>query len=416
MDAANFAGLAELEFKTGGSERALALLKRMVDAHIGDQVTIKLAAATAARYQSYSAALAYRQKAQTLNPEDAENRLETARLMAALNRRSDAADLVGAVAEDRTSSNTAKAASAFLMAEVAKGDQATMTRLIDTYRQKAGGGSLYAKLILAQLQDASGQGAEAERTLQSAANQPYSGIANLLLGGLQSRHGNADAAAKSFEAYIYQDPDGLISDAVVFGVARPREQLISYYGTHGRESAAIQIANRSGEYQRSTQQGDDEGLVFYSQQYESSILNSQPGGWFMEIYLYPLYSVPSSNLFKIPPGHGPVSTAQAVTEIEDVNAAKFRTVAELNLEAALQGRRSVLRLLSQVAARSGDFQAAVEYERARRPLLVTTQSIDESTTYLINLIGRQREAEKRVVAKSHIDKAFTNEPANSGQE
>jgi hypothetical protein len=178
----------------------------------------------------------------------------------------------------------------------------------------------------------------------------------------------------------------------------------------------MQIANRSSEYQRSTQQGDDEGAVFYSQQYDSSVLNSQPGGWFMEIYLYPLYSVPSSNLFKIPPGHGPVKTADATTEIEDAANGKYRTVAELNLEASLQGRRDILRLLSQVAAREGDFQAAVEYERARRPLLVTAQSIDESTTYLINLIGKQRDAEKRLIAKSHIDQAFTNEPPSSSQE
>jgi tetratricopeptide (TPR) repeat protein len=411
MDAANFAGLAELEFKTGGNDRALALLKRMVDAHIGDEVTIKLAAAIAARYQSYTAALAYRQKAQTLNPEDAENRLETARVMAALNQRSDAADLLAAVAEDRTASNTAKAAATLLIAEVAKADPATMTRLTDTYRQKASNGGFYAKLILAQLQDAAGQVGQAEQTLQSAAAQPYSGVASLMLGGLESRHGNAPAAAKAFETYIYHDPDGLISDAVVFGVARPREQLISYYATHNRRSAAIQIANQSDQYRRSTQQGDDEGLVFYSQDNEPSILSSQPGGWFIEVYLYPLYSVPNSNLFRIPPGHGPVRTAQSATEIEDAAAAKFRTIAELNLESSLQGRRSVLRLLSQVSASAGDFQAAVDYERARRPLLTSTQSIDESTTYLVSLIGKQREAEKKIIAKAHVNKAFTDETA-----
>src|SRR5205085_7340555 len=166
-------------------------------------------------------------------------------------------------------------------------------------------------------------------------------------------------------------------------VARPREQLISFYATHGRESAAIQIANRSGEYQRSTQQGDDEGAVFYSQQYDSSVLSSQPGGWFMEIYLYPLYSVPSSNLFKIPPGHGPLKTADSTTEIEDAANGKFRTIAELNLEASLQGRRNVLRLLSQVAARAGDFPAAVEYVCVGSTLLITSQSIVESTIYIV---------------------------------
>ena len=108
QDAANFAGLAELEFRTGGNDRALALLKRMVDIHIGDANTIKLAAATAARYQSFSAALEYRKKAQTLNLEDAENRLETARILAALNRRSESADEITALVETRTSPNTAK--------------------------------------------------------------------------------------------------------------------------------------------------------------------------------------------------------------------------------------------------------------------------------------------------------------------
>ena len=251
-----------------------------------------------------------------------------------------------------------------LMPEVVKGDSATTTRLIDSYRQKASGGSLYARFILAELLDATNQTGEVERILQTAANQPNSGIANLMLGGFEIKHGNAAAAAKAFEADLYQDPDGSIARTVSFAIGMPREQLINLYSARRRE-AALQLANQSSDYHRAPEKGDDEGGLIYAASSDNSILNSQSVAGLWRIYLYPLYAMPANNLFKIPPGHGPLETDSAATQIDDSANGKFHTVAELNLESAIQGRRTTLRLLSQIAARGGDFQAAVDFERAR---------------------------------------------------
>ncbi|HZS47011.1 MAG TPA: tetratricopeptide repeat protein [Blastocatellia bacterium] len=413
LDSANYAGLAELEFKVGSTDRALTLLKQMVDAHIGDENTLELAATIAARYQSFNAALDWRHKAQTLNVEDSENQLETARVLAAMNRRTEAADVLATIIDNHSSPNTARAAAAFLMPEAVKGDSAALTHVMDVYRQKASSGNLYARLVLAELLDASGQTSEAENMLKTGASQPYSGIANLVLGSFELKHGNAGAAMPAFEADLYQDPDALVSQTVTFAAGLPREQLIKLYSTSGRQAAALVLANQSSDYRRASGRGDDEGGLVYSAGSEGSILDSQSSAWFLEIYLYPLYSRPSSSLFRIPPGHGPLGTDQSATQIDDSSSAKFHTIAELNLEAALQGRRSTLRLLSDMSARDGNFAAAIDFERARRPLLVTSQSITESNNYLITLIGKQHESEKRLIARAHIDQKLTDEPAEA---
>lgn len=408
---ANFAGLAEIEFKRGDGRAALAQLKRMVDEKIGAANTLTLAAATASRYLAFDAALDYRQRALNLNREDAENWLEMSRLLAALNRRAEAGEGIRKLVNDRATPNTAKAAAAFAIPEVVKGDIALAGKLAEIYRSPGAVANSYSDLILAQLLEITGHASDAESLMRSSASRPQSAFANVLLGAYELSRGDRPAAAAALESALYQDPGAVVTHMTAFAAGLPRDLLIKMYSAGGRESAALELAKQSPYYRLTEGPSDDEGGVIYSEYQEGSILSSQPDGWFVELYLYPLYTPPPSSLFKIPPGHGPLQTADSALQADEASAAKFRTLAELNLDASLEGRKATLRVLSQVAARVGAFQDAVDYERARRPILVSAEAITESNRYLLSLLGKQHEEEKRLLARVKVDKSFTDESA-----
>lgn len=410
---ANFAGLAETEFKRGEKQSALDALRRMVNEKLGDAGALKLAAALASRYSALDVALEYRQRARDVNREDSENWLELCRVLAALDQRAEAAEEIRKLVSDPSSPNTAKAAALFVIPEIVKGDVALAGKLIASYR--SGGTSLdtYSKLILAQLLDISGHASEAESLLRAEAGSLYGTFTNMLLGVFELSRGDRLVAASAFERALYGDPAAVITQTTAFAAGLPRDLLIKLYAAGGRDAAALELAKRSPFYELTGEsETDDEGGVIYSDYREDSILSSRPDGWFAEFYLYPLYSSPPSSLFKIPPGHGPLKAADSALQGTDVPAARFRTLAELSLDASLEGRRNTLRLLSQVAARRGELRDAIDYERARRPLLVSAEAAAESKRHLLNLLGQQQEEEKKLLARVKIDKAFTGEPAS----
>ena len=82
-DDAVMAGLAEIEVRRGRGEEAGRLLKLLTERSVDNPKALQLAAETASRVGRYAEAVDFRQQLAVANPNDATNRLELARALAA---------------------------------------------------------------------------------------------------------------------------------------------------------------------------------------------------------------------------------------------------------------------------------------------------------------------------------------------
>jgi predicted Zn-dependent protease len=240
-DDASLAGLAEIEARRGRSEEDSRLLKLLVERSTDNLKALQLAAETAARSTRYSDAIDFREQIARSRPDDAVNKLELARVVAAAGRAGDAVDQLVTLITDKATANSVRAQAAEVVAEIVSRDRSLASRATALLDQRERGAA--ASIARAAISEAAGNREEARTALASVTSGPLAAVAQMKLGQLTLAMGRDAEAVASFERAIYLDADGIITDAIAFRTPGPRAQLIKLYGKIGRDLAAVRLAD-----------------------------------------------------------------------------------------------------------------------------------------------------------------------------
>ncbi|MEW6126577.1 MAG: hypothetical protein AB1757_06015 [Acidobacteriota bacterium] len=232
---ASLAGLAEIEARRGQTSEVSRLLKLIVERSTDNLRALKLAAETAARLGRFADAIDFREQIAISTPDDATNKTELVRLIAAAGRNAEAVDRAIALLNERTTPNSARAQIAEVIGEIAKVDRAAGERVMRMSQQEAG-----AMLARAAYEESTGN-LDGARTILERIKGPLEAVAQLKLG-VMMRNSNRDAeAVKNLERALYLDADGLLTSAIQYRASTTRAHLIMAYSRLQRDTAAIRL-------------------------------------------------------------------------------------------------------------------------------------------------------------------------------
>ena len=257
MEAA-LAGLAEIEARRGRLQEAGRWLKQLAERSVDNSRLLQLAAETAARIGLFEDAITYRSQLATVLPQDAANRLELARTIAAAGRRAEAVNQLAALASDDSSPNTVRAQSAEAVNRILqtnRGDQGLRSAAVEIQRgAQSKTGNSAAQLIAAAIAEGLGNFEEAKRFLATIEEGSLAAAAHLKLGIIERATGNSREAIRQFERALYIDADGEVTNSIALaaadpmsstqqGPASPRAALVVLYANAGLDSAAINLVS-----------------------------------------------------------------------------------------------------------------------------------------------------------------------------
>ena len=367
-DDASLVGLAEIEARRGRGEEVSRLLKLLVQRSTDNTRALQLAAETAGRTGRYSDAIDFREQIARANPEDAVNKLELARVVAAAGRAGDACDqLVGLIAQG-TAPNTVRAQAAEVLGDIVRADRSLASRAVSSLDQRGGGGAAVA-LARAAISEATGNREQAKATLASVTGGPLAAVARMKLGLIALAEGREPEAVTSFERAMHLDSDGAITNAIAFRVSTPRALLIELYGKAGRDAAAIRLA-----------EGEPEGPQSLI---SSAVRRALTSG---------VARVESRSTVSFEPS----------LEIGRSRSAGLRTIAELNGFAAANVRDLVLASLVESAARLGAYDRAIAVQRLRAAEALPSRAISwkvEEKTAIEGRVAETVAAERTAIEK-----------------
>ena len=370
-DDASLVGLAEIEARRGRGDEASRLLKLLVQRSTDNTRALQLAAETAGRIGRYSDAIDFREQIERANPDDAANKLELARVLAAASRASDAVDqLVGLVA-GRTAPNSVRAQAAEVLGDLVKTDRSLTSRALSALDRQSSNAAATA-LARAAVNEASGNREGARSAFASVNTGPLAAVAQLKLGLLALADRRDVEAVTSFERALYLDADGSITNSIAFRSPGPRTQLMMRYGRSGRDLAAIRLA-----------EGEPEG---------------------------PQSLISSSVRRALTSGEARADSRSEVSfepslEITRSRSGGLTTIADLNSSAAAGVRGELLASLVESAAKLGQYDRAIAVERLRAAEAVKPDEKAEIEKRLAEIVAADKARQARLVRLTRIDRS-----------
>ncbi len=374
-DDASLAGLAELEARRGRADEAARLLRQLVERSTDNLKALQLAAETAARIKRYVEAVEFRQQIARANPEDAQNKLELARAMAAGNRAADAINQLVALTVERTTPNSIRAQAAEVTGEIVRANPALASQASSQFDARIVTGDFGAMLARAATSEAAGKPDEARATLALLKSGSLAAVAQMKLGLISLAAGRNADAVMSFEQAIYLDADGTMTDAIAFRAPGPRAQLILLYNRVGRDAAAIQLAE--GE------PGGRPSLIGASNSESESSGQTQAS---QEVAFEP--------------------SLLAAREKSD----GLRTIADLNESANAKVNGSLLAALSESFARLGQYDKAIIAARASAAQAARPEERAAIEKRLAEIEAADRARQVKKASQLRIDRANTTGP------
>ena len=370
-DDASLVGLAEIEARRGRGDEASRLLKLLVQRSTDNTKALQLAAEAAGRTGRYSDAIDFREQIARANPDDAVNKLELARVVAAAGRAGDAVDHLAALVGERTAPNSARAQAAEVLGDLVRSDRSLASRALAAVdRQRANGDAVV--LARAAINEATGNRDDARAALSGVNAGPLAAVAQMKLGLLALAARRDAEAVTNFERAIYLDADGAITDAIAFRAAGPRAQLITLYGKGGRDLAAIRLA-----------EGEPEGLQSLI---SSSVRRALASGVARADSRSTVSFEPSLEITRSRPGG-------------------LKTIAELNGAAAAGVRDGLLASLVESAARLGQYDRAMAVERLRAAEAVKPEEKTAIEKRLAEIVAAEKARQARLALLTRIDRS-----------
>jgi len=385
-DEGSLAGLAELEAKRGRTDEATRLLKVLVERSTDNLSALRLAAETAARINRYADAIDFREQIAIANPDDAQNRLELARVVAAAGRAGEALDRIAAFISERTTSNTIRAQAAEVAGDIVRADRSQAAHAVSLFEQRAAQGDAAASLARAAVAEAAGNLDDARAALARVSSGPLAAVAQMKLGVIAIGANQPADAATNFERALYLDADGSITDAIAFRAAGPRAQLIALYGRTTRELAAVRLAE--GDSSSSSDEAGQRSLI------STAVRNALRSGNHNE---------------------GSEAATAATVSFEPsldtarTGGARLRTIAELNRAAATRISADLIAPLVEAATRLGQFDRAIALQRL---LAMDAQKPEEKKAIekrLAEMIAQDNARQARLASLLRIDQTNTTQ-------
>ena len=370
-DDASLVGLAEIEARRGRGDEASRLLRLLVQRSTDNTRALQLAAETAGRIGRYSDAIDFREQIARANPDDAVNKLELARVLAAASRVSDAVDqLVGLVA-GRTAPNSVRAQAAEVLGELVSTDRSLASRALSALDRQSSNAAATA-LARAAVNEASGNREDARSAFASVNTGPLAAVAQLKLGLLALAARRDAEAVTSFERALYLDADGSITNSIAFRSPGPRTQLIMLYGKSGRDLAAVRLA-----------EGEPEG---------------------------PQSLISSSVRRALTSGEARADSRSEVSfepslEITRSRSGGLTTIADLNSSAPAVVRGQLLASLVESAAKLGQYDRAIAVERLRAAEAVKPDEKAAIEKRLAEIVAANKARQARLVLLTRIDRS-----------
>ncbi|HSE39003.1 MAG TPA: hypothetical protein VLG74_17000, partial [Blastocatellia bacterium] len=374
-DDASIVGLAEIEARRGRGDEASLLLKLLVQRSTDNTKALQLAAETAGRAGLYSDAIDFREQIARANPDDAVNKLELARVVAAAGRAGDAVDQLASLLGERTAPNSARAQAAEVLGDLVKTDRSLASRALSSLdRQMANSDAVL--LARAAINEATGNGDQARTALAGVNAGPLAAVAQMKLGLLALAARRDAEAVTSFERALYLDADGAITNTIAFRSAGPRSQLITLYGKSGRDLAAIRLA-----------EGEPEGPQSL---FSSTVRSALTSG---------VTRADSRSSVSFEPS----------LEITRSRQGGLNTIADLNGAAAASARDDLLASLVESAARLGEYDRAMAVERLRAAEAVKPDEKTSIEKRLAEIIAAEKARQLRLTLLTRIDRSNATE-------
>jgi len=370
-DDASLVGLAEIEARRGRGDEASRLLRLLVQRSSDNTRALQLAAETAGRTRRYAEAIDFREQIALANPDDAANKLELARVIAAAGRAGDAVDRLAALAGERTAPNSVRAQAAEVMGELVSADRSLASRAVSALDRQSASGAAVA-LARASISEATGNREEARSALSGVNGGPLAAVAQMKLGLLALAAGRSAEAVTSFERAMSLDADGTITGAIAFRAAGPRTQLITLYGKNGRDLAAIRLA-----------EGEPEGAQSLI---SSTVRRALTSG---------TARAESRTTVSFEPS----------LEIARSRVGGLKTIADLNSSAVTNVRGEVLASLVESAAKLGQYDRAIAIEKLR---VAEALKPDEKTAIekrLAEIVAAEKGRQARLALLTRIDRS-----------
>jgi Tfp pilus assembly protein PilF len=379
-DEASLAGLAEIEARRGRADEASRLLKQLVERSTDNLRALELAAETAARINRYADAIDFRSQIARVNPGNASNKLEMARLMSAAGRAADAVDQIASLIGERTTSNTLRAQAVEVLGDWVRANRSLAQQASAAISQRVRNDG--AALARAAISEASGNTDDGRVALGTLNQGPLGAIAQWKLGLIALAAGRNAEAMASFERAIYLDADGAITNAVAFRAPGPRAQLIALYSKSGRDMAAIRLAE-------SEEQGSQ---TLITGAVRAALITGNTSA-------------------------GNQTTISFEPSLEDSRSktAGFRTLAELNGAAASRARSELLAPLIESAARLGQFDRAIAVARLRSAEAAKAEEKAAIEKRLAEIIAAKEARQLRQALLMRIDRSNATESIYSAR-
>jgi predicted Zn-dependent protease len=369
-DDASLAGLAEIEARRGRADEATRLLRLLVERSVDNARALQLAAETAARIGRYNDAAQFREQIATANPDDATNKLELARAIAAAGRGQEAVDRLATLIGEKTP-NSIRAQAAEVMGELIRRDRSLASRAASALSNRVAAGDAGALIAQAAVSEAAGNAEEARSLLGRVTAGPMAAAAYAKLGLIAMAANRDGEAITNLERAMYLDATGTLASQTAFRAAATRLQLIRLYNRSGRDVAAVRLAEGDGSIQPS--------LIATGQSGAATAISFEPS-----------------------------------LELARLRGDGLRSIAELNAAAALRDQIGLAPVVAQSLARLGDYDRALAIERNRaaaaRPEdraaierivsdLIAAQGAKETRAALLSRIGRANATRSIYVAR-----------------
>lgn len=368
---ASLVGLAEIEARRGRADEASRLLRLLIQRATDNTKALQLAAEAAGRTGLYSGAIDFREQLARANPDDAVNKLELARVVAAAGRASDAVDQLVSLLGERAAPNSARAQAAEVLGDLVRTDRSLASRALSALdRQRQNGDAVL--LARAAINEATGNREDARTALTGVNAGPLAAVAQMKLGLLALAARRDPEAVTNFERALYLDADGAITGAIAFRAPGPRTQLITLYGKSGRDLAAVRLA-----------EGEPEGPQSL---FSSTVRRALTSGTARAVSRATVSFEPS-------------------LEASRSRVAGLKTIADLNGAAAAAVRDDLLASLVESAARLGQYDRATAVERLRAAEAVKPEEKRAIEKRLAEIVAAEKARQIRLMLLTRIDRS-----------
>jgi tetratricopeptide (TPR) repeat protein len=384
LRSSSFAALARLAFEKGDAERGLKLLKLMVElgkaetretaaaelASLGwvkaravaaewverpqpanrvqEIEALQLAAETAATFNQFAAAVDYRQRLSKVSPDDAANKLELARVLAASRKVDDALNQIAALVSDRLVLRQIRWTAVWIAPEIVKPER------WPSFEQQVRAGKDREMVVAVEAQSLlnRGQANEAIKRLNEAAANNPSVQLKLFRSFLQKNAGQEREALQTLLAATIAGGDAWLAGPFSATEDEQRWQIVRLYAKQGQPRAALKLA------------AVDERLKGQSQS---------------------------------------LSATDVEVERTEKAKARFNSLAARSGYRQQQSQIELLALLSVSAEQIGEFGRAMEFERARLNLPLGVEERRKTESRIEGLKAKQKERSRKSALSLEIN-------------